>query len=90
MAISYGQLGLLAEVRQQPVGALEQIVRSVALFDQFPHPATGPGPGHLARLTRQLGIGVLEETWAKVTGQTLPSTVRAYVSTHSTTSGSLD
>ena len=54
-------------------------MRCVALFDQFPHPSTGQGPRHLARLTRQLGIGALEETWTKVTGGALPATVRAYV-----------
>ena len=79
MALTYGQLGLVAETRQQPAIALEQTVRCVALFDQFPHPSTGQGPRHLARLTRQLGIGALEETWTKVTGGALPATVRAYV-----------
>jgi Tfp pilus assembly protein PilF len=79
MAMTYGQLGLLAEARQQLAIALEQTVRCVALFDQFPHPATGPGPYHLARLTAQLGMGALEETWTKLTGQPLPATVRAYV-----------
>ena len=68
MALTYGQLGLLAEARQQPAIALEQTVRCVALFDQFPHPATGPGPYHLVRLTGQLGLGALEGTWSKVTG----------------------
>ena len=44
MALTYGQLGLLAEDRQQPRQALEWMVRCVTLFDQFPHPVTGPGP----------------------------------------------
>ncbi len=56
MALTHGQLGLLAEVRKQPRQALEWTVTGVALFDQFPHPSTGPGPRHLARLTRQLGM----------------------------------
>ena len=45
----------------------------------FPHPSTGPGPGHLARLTRQLGIPALEACWQKVTGGPLPGAVREYV-----------
>ena len=76
MAMTNGQLGLLAEVRQQPRQALEWMVRCVALFDQFPHPSTGPGPRHLARLTRQLGMPALEETWRQVTGQPVPGQVR--------------
>jgi hypothetical protein len=78
-AMTYGQLGLLAEAKRQPAAALEFTVRCVALFDQFPHPATGPGPDHLVRLTRQLGIRALEETWKKVTGVALPQAVKAYV-----------
>jgi tetratricopeptide (TPR) repeat protein len=79
MALTYGQLGLLAEDRQQPRQALERMVRCVALFPQFPHPLTGPGSRHLARLTRQLGMPALEETWQQVTGQPLPQAVRDYV-----------
>jgi len=52
------------------------------LFDQFPHPATGPGPGHLARLARQLGMSALEEAWRQVTGQPLPGQVRDYITSH--------
>jgi hypothetical protein len=55
------------------------MVRCVALFDQFPHPATGPGPFHLARLTRQLGMPALEEAWQRVTGQPVPQPVRDYI-----------
>ena len=77
--MTYGQLGLLAEDRQQPRQALEWMVTCVALFNQFPHPATGPGPFHLARLTSQLGMSVLEETWQQVTGRPLPQPVRDYV-----------
>jgi tetratricopeptide (TPR) repeat protein len=79
MAMTYGQFGLLAEVRQQPGQALDWIVRCVTLFDQFPHPMTGPGPDHLARLTRQLGIPALDHTWQHVTGQPLPQAVRDYL-----------
>jgi len=80
--MTYGQLGLLAEARQQSHHALEWTVRCVSLFDQFPHPATGPGPGHLARLARQLGMSALEEAWRQVTGQPLPGQVRDYITSH--------
>ncbi len=80
MAASSGRLGLLAEARGQLAMALEWIVRSVAVFDEFPHPATGPGPRHLARLTSRLGIEALEERWQVVTGALLPQSVRDYVS----------
>ena len=74
------QLGLLAEQRGQPRQALEWMVRCVTLFEQFPHPLTGPGPEHLARLTAQLGIGALEASWREVTGSPLPQAVRDYIS----------
>ena len=82
MAMTYGQLGLLAEARQQPRQALDWIVRCVTLFDQFPHPATGPGPSHLARLTRQLGLPALEQAWQQITGQPVPQPVRDYLTSH--------
>ena len=79
MAMTYGQLGLLAEARQQPGQALDWMVRCVTLFDQFPHPSTGPGPAHLARLTGQLGLLALEQAWRQVTGQPVPQPVRDYL-----------
>jgi tetratricopeptide (TPR) repeat protein len=79
MANSYGQLGLLAEARRRPQLALEWIIRCVTVFDEFPHPLTGPGPSHLARLTTQLGEDVLEKSWMDVTGQRVPDRVWAYV-----------
>ena len=79
MAMSFGQLGLLAEDRGLPRQALEWTVRCVALFSEFPHPATGPAPGHLTRLTAQLGTGALEESWQQVTGSPLPPAIRGYV-----------
>jgi tetratricopeptide (TPR) repeat protein len=82
IATTYGQLGLLAEARQQPGQALEWTVRCVTLFDQFPHPVTAPGPAHLARLTRQLGMPALEQAWQQVTGQPVPQAVRDYVIHH--------
>ena len=80
--MTYGQLGLLAEDRQQPRQALDWTIRCVTLFSQFPHPATGPGPGHLARLTRQLGMPALEQAWQQVTGQPVPQPVRDYITSH--------
>jgi tetratricopeptide (TPR) repeat protein len=81
LAVTYGQLGRLAEDRHQPRQALDWMVRCVTLFDQFPHPATGPGPRHLARLTRQLGTPALEQAWQQATGQPLPQQVRDYLAT---------
>jgi tetratricopeptide (TPR) repeat protein len=82
IAVSYGQLGLLAEARQQPSQALDWLVRCVTMFDQFPHPATGPGPEHLARLTHQLGMSALEHAWRQATGQPVPQAVRDYITSH--------
>ena len=79
MALTFGQLGLLAEERGQIDHALEWVIRCVALFEDFPHPATGPGPAHLARLTARLGIPALEESWQTVTGEPLPQPVRDYL-----------
>jgi tetratricopeptide (TPR) repeat protein len=79
MALGYGQLGLVAEQRGDPQQALEWVIRCVTAFAQFPHPSTGPGPTHLARLSGQLGEPTLGQTWTKVTGQPLPDQVRAYV-----------
>ena len=79
MAITYRQLGLLAGARGEPAGALGWMVRCIALFDEFPHPATGQGPDHLARLMGVLGVGALEACWLKVTGSPLPAAVREYV-----------
>jgi tetratricopeptide (TPR) repeat protein len=84
LANNHGQLGLLAEARGRPVDALEWTVRCVTLFDEFPHPATGPAPLHLARLTAQLGLPALEACWQAVTGDPLPSAVRDHVIAHST------
>jgi tetratricopeptide (TPR) repeat protein len=78
-AATYGQLGRVAESRGDIPQALEWTIRCVALFDEFPHPMTGPGPRHLARYARHLGIGALEETWRRVTGSPLPQAVQDYV-----------
>jgi tetratricopeptide (TPR) repeat protein len=75
MALTYGQLGLLAEARGNAGQALRLMVQCVALFDAFPHPATGPAPGHLVRLTRQLGIDALKDAWLDVTSNDIPAAV---------------
>ena len=82
MAFNYGQLGLLAVEHGDQDRALELMVRCIAVFDDFPHPSTGPGPDNLARLTRQLGIPALETCWRQVTGGPLPDAVRDYVRSH--------
>jgi tetratricopeptide (TPR) repeat protein len=79
MARTYAQLGLLAEGRDQAPLALEWNIRCVTLFSQFPSPLTGTGPIALARLTRQLGMPALEQTWQQVTGQPLSQAARDYV-----------
>jgi len=81
-ALTYAQLGLLAEKRAQPELAMSWTIRCVTLFDEFPSPLTGGGPSTLARLTRRLGLSALEETWQQVTGQPLPQSVRDYISSH--------
>ena len=82
LASSFGQLGLLAEERGNLRKALEWMVRCVALFEDFPHTSTRPGPGHLARLSHQLGTEVLEACWMQVTGHPLPGPVRVFVNTY--------
>jgi tetratricopeptide (TPR) repeat protein len=82
MTATYAQLGLLAEERGQLPLALEWNIRCVTLFGQFPHPMTGTGPTALARLTRQLGIPALEQTWQHVTGQPVPQAVRDHIRHH--------
>ena len=76
MAMSYGQLGLLAEARGNPDEALIWTIRCVDLFPEFPHPLTGPGPRHLARLAASLGMRALETSWRQCTGNPLPDHVR--------------
>jgi tetratricopeptide (TPR) repeat protein len=82
MATSYHQLRLLAEARERLADALQWMVRCATLFDEFPHPATGPAPAHLARLTAQLGLPALEACWQAVTGDPLPSAVRDHITAH--------
>jgi tetratricopeptide (TPR) repeat protein len=79
-ALTLSQLGLLASEQQRPADALEFAVRSVTLFDEFPHPATGTAPRDLASLTAQLGFDALERCWRNVTGSMPPQTVRDFIS----------
>jgi len=54
----------------------------VTLFDQFPSTLTGTAPAALARLTRQLGLPALEQTWRQLTGQPVPQPVRDYITSY--------
>jgi hypothetical protein len=87
MALTYAQLGLLAEERDQAPAALEQNIRCVTLFDQFPSRLTGTGPAALARLTGQLGLPALEAAWRQVTGQPVPQPVRDHLDSHDDRAG---
>src|SRR5262249_26076549 len=81
-AVSYAELGLLAEEQGDALLALEWSIRCVTLFGQFPHPMAGTGPSSLARLTRELGMPALQQTWRQVTGQPVPQAVRDYITSH--------
>jgi tetratricopeptide (TPR) repeat protein len=74
-------LGVLAAQGNDARQALDWMIRSVALFDEYPHPFSGAGPEHLAELTRVLGLPVLEEAWRRLTGNDLPQAVRDHVAT---------
>jgi hypothetical protein len=82
MAITYAQLGLLAEGRAHAIQALAWNIRCVTLFSDFPSPLTGTGPATLIRLTRRLGMPALEQTWQQVTGQAVAQPVRDYITSH--------
>jgi tetratricopeptide (TPR) repeat protein len=80
--LTYGQLGLLAEKRNEPLEALEWMIKCVSKFDEFPHPATGPAPEHLTRIVAgwgRDGMDLLDWWWEEVTGNPLPDSVRTYV-----------
>jgi tetratricopeptide (TPR) repeat protein len=79
MALTYGQMGLLSEERQNKREALDWTVKCVGLFAEFPHPATGPGPNHLVRLTQELDITALEESWQRIWQIPLPPAVKRFV-----------
>ena len=81
MAISFGQLGLLAEKNGNRLEALDWTLRAINLFDTFPHPSTGPAPGHLIRLTEALdGMDFLEQSWKRCMGGPLRNDIRRWVS----------
>ncbi|HEX6528019.1 MAG TPA: tetratricopeptide repeat protein [Streptosporangiaceae bacterium] len=79
IAQTCAQIGLLTRRLGHLVRALEWMIRCITVFDEFPHPLTGPVPQVLATLTRQVGFGALEENWLKITGKALPQVVREYV-----------
>ena len=64
--LTLAQLGMLEVEQGHPHKALERAVRCVTLFDEFPHPMTGTGPGDLVRLTAYLGMDALEAAWPRV------------------------
>ncbi|MEO1689328.1 MAG: tetratricopeptide repeat protein [Pseudomonadota bacterium] len=72
LAVTYGQLGLLAEARGDADLALQWTIRCITLFDAFGHPATGPAPNHLARLTKTHGADALADAWRTITGAPPP------------------
>src|SRR5688572_2700095 len=55
LAMTYGQLGLLALQRGASVAALEWTIRCIALFPSFPHPAAGPAPFQGLARRRRIG-----------------------------------
>jgi tetratricopeptide (TPR) repeat protein len=85
MASTYRQLGLHAEEQGDTARALTWVIRCVALFDEVPHPSTGPGPDHLRRLTAHVGIEAVERAWQATTSSPLPPDVRTYVFTEPAT-----
>jgi tetratricopeptide (TPR) repeat protein len=83
----YYRLGIIAQDQQQPHEALAWMIRCVTVSGQVPHTMTGPGPDHLARFARQLGMPALESAWRQVTGQALPQTVRGYITSYTPGAG---
>jgi tetratricopeptide (TPR) repeat protein len=79
MAIAYGNLGRLAEDRGDTDGALEWTIRSVALFEQFPHQTTGPAHHQLAQMNRRFGRQALERRWVDIIGSPVPERVRDFL-----------
>jgi tetratricopeptide (TPR) repeat protein len=75
MAMTYAQLGLLTEERGDLAGALRWTVRSVSLFNAFPHRATGTAPRQMIRLTGRLGFEVLHTVWQEITGTEIPESI---------------
>jgi hypothetical protein len=72
------QLGLLAEQWGQPgqrTGTDDSVRHT---FRDTPHPMSGPGPDHRARLTAQLGMDALEACWREVNVSPLSQAVCDY------------
>jgi len=77
VAACYLQLGLTAEARGDAAEALECTVRALSLARRFPQAANRTAPGQmLSSVTKQLGIGAIEECWERLTGEPLPDDVR--------------
>jgi tetratricopeptide (TPR) repeat protein len=74
-AATYRQLSGLAEEQGQLHEALEWMVKSVALSQEFTPMAVGSLPPGLARLARRLGTDALVECWVRVTGRQPPDGV---------------
>lgn len=81
MALTYAQLGLLAQAQDDSDIALAWVIKCVALFDEIPHLRTGSGPEHLRLLTARLGIEAVEGAWQQQTGNPMPPAARAYALT---------
>jgi hypothetical protein len=60
------------------------MIKCLAEFEEFPHPATGPAPEHLVRLVSgwgRDGMDLLDWWWEETTEKPLPDSVRSYVRT---------
>jgi tetratricopeptide (TPR) repeat protein len=77
VAACYLQLGVTAEARGDAPEALECTVRAQSLARRFPQAAHQTAPGQMLNsVTRQLGIGAVEECWERLTGEPLPGDLR--------------
>ena len=89
MALAYGNLAVLTLNRepprsldwtdQQAAVILDWTIKSVALFEEVPHPAAEVGAARLAWICDRSGLPLLEDAWLRVTGQPLPRQVRRYL-----------
>lgn len=77
VAACYQQLGLTAKARGDAAEALECTVWALSLARRFPQTVHRTAPGQMLNsVTRQLGIGAIEECWERLTGEPLPGDVR--------------
>ena len=72
MAITYAQLGVLAEARGRVPTAFQWFIQCILLFDKFDHRSAGPALQNLAILTKTYGAQTLATAWSDVTGEGLP------------------